>query len=121
MKRTLFRRLLLGIVIFLTGIVAEAAAVCSRPTGARAFETITVSTTSLRLTAATSAGSLGALVTIETNPIRYRFDGTAPTAAVGHLAPIGQAIEVCGGDNIRNFRMIRQGAADATATVSYFR
>lgn len=94
--------------------------------GVFAFETITVSTVSIGFTAATYAPSgqdqaSAALISLETNPIRFRSDGTDPTAAVGHPAVAGQTIEVCGAPNVRKFRMIRSGAADGSATVSYFR
>lgn len=90
-----------------------------------AFETITVSSTGIGFTAATYAPATGpqammALITIETNAIRFRSDGTAPTAAIGHPVSAGSTIEVCGTANVRNFLMIRQ-SADASASVSYFR
>lgn len=90
-----------------------------------AKETITVSSTAIGFTSATyaPAGALRASVayiTIETNSIRFWSDGSTPTAAVGHPAPAGQAIEVCGVPAINQFLMIRQ-SADATASVTYFR
>ena len=45
------------------------------------------------------AGSTKAVVTVETNPARYRFDGTTtpPTATVGHLAAAGDTLVFTGG------------------------
>lgn len=91
-----------------------------------AYESITVSTVSIGFTLATyaPAGQLQASVayiTTETNPIRFRSDGGAPTAAEGHLAAASSQIEICGVPAVAAFRMIRQGAADATAKVTYFR
>lgn len=85
-----------------------------------AFEQITVSTVAIGFTVATLAEGNYAVVSIETNPIRYRSDGTNPTAAVGHLAAAGTVLEVCGKSAARNFKMIRQGAADATAFVTFY-
>lgn len=89
-----------------------------------AYEAITVSSTSIGFTSATYNPAEGqasqALITIETNPIRFRGDGTAPTATEGHVINPGQMIDVCGSLAVRNFRMIRTGS-DATARVTYLR
>lgn len=91
-----------------------------------AFETLTVSTVSLAFTSATYAPAGApaanvALVTLETNPIRFRNDGTAPTASIGHLVSPGQSVEVCGILAVSQMRMIRQGAADGTVMITYLR
>lgn len=91
-----------------------------------AFEQITVSNSAIGFTTATYAptGQLPAslaYITLETNPIRFRNDGTNPTASVGHLVNPAQTIEVCGTLAVSQMRMIRQGAADGTAMVSYLR
>lgn len=116
--------LLAGLSLHSTGTVQAS---CGRPDspGVFAFETITVSSASIGFTSATYAPTgqtpaFAALVTIETNSVRFRSDGTAPTASVGHIVTANQTIEVCGTDNVKNFRMIRVGS-DASATVSYFR
>lgn len=56
-----------------------------------------------------------AFCTVETNPIRWRADGTAPTTAVGHLANAGASLTLIGLQNVSNFQMIATGA---NATVS---
>jgi hypothetical protein len=93
------------------------------------FETITISSTSLGFTAAkTTIAQAGGftkravkvLVTVESNPIRIRLDGTAPTASVGHLLNAGDSYLVEGEGNVTNFRMIRQSGTDATVMCSYF-
>jgi hypothetical protein len=86
-----------------------------------AFEQITVSTVSIAFTTATLAEANYAVVSVETNPIRFRSDGGTPTAAVGHLAAAGTTLEVCGKLAARNFKMIRQGAADATVFATFFK
>lgn len=103
------------------------------------YEAITVSTVSIGFTTAkivvqtastnTTEGSAyidtkrvdEALVTVETNPIRFRLDGTAPTSAEGHLLQAGDSIVVSGFSNVSKLRFIRQGGADATLRVTYYR
>lgn len=89
-----------------------------------AFETLTASTTAGKFTHATyaPAGSTPvlAIATIESQSIRYRDDGTAPTASVGHQADAGAVLVVCG-PAIGNFSYIRKDSADATLRVTYYR
>lgn len=102
-------------------------AACPEPNSrnAFAFETITVSTVSIGFTFATFAPvgqpvASAALVTIEAQPIRFRSDGVDPTTSVGHVVVAAQSFLVCGTTNVRNLRMIRDDAVDATASVSYY-
>ncbi len=57
-------------------------------------------------------------ITVEANPVRYRYDGVMPTSAVGHLLVAGSEWMLEGADNIRNFALIRSGGADATVMVT---
>lgn len=89
-----------------------------------AFESITVSSTSTRLTGSTFAPAgtspaAYAFITIETDGISFRCDGTAATAT-NHDAATTDQIVIYGAGNIENFRMIRTGG-DATLRVSYGR
>ena len=91
-----------------------------------AFETITVTTAAIGFTAATVRSlypyvSAKTFVTIESANIRYRFDGTAPSATVGHLGYAGSSFVLEGLDDILNFKAFRDTAAtgDATLTVTY--
>jgi hypothetical protein len=90
-----------------------------------AFETISVAGTAVGFTAATwrdpSSGSAAklAVVDIETAAIRWRADGTDPTATVGHPVGIGGQIKVYGGEDLTSFKMIRQGST-ASASVTYY-
>jgi len=59
-----------------------------------------------------------ALVTVETDQIRYRTDGTDPDATTGHLLDPGDALELDNHDDIRRFKAIRV-TATATIQVSY--
>ena len=94
-----------------------------------AFETLTVSTAAggLGFTAATinpltDKGVGGqadyALVTVATNAIRYRLDGVAPSATVGHYLPAGDEISLTSPTLIKNFLAIRDTSASGDAAVS---
>lgn len=37
-------------------------------------------------------GAKGALITVEASQLRYRDDGTAPTASVGHILAVGDVL-----------------------------
>lgn len=57
---------------------------------------------------------------VETADIRYRTDGTAPTASVGMLVPYGSKIEIAGQDAIRLFSAIRTGSTSAVIAFSCY-
>lgn len=94
-----------------------------------AYESITVSTSAVGLTASKIVPTSGplrpafeAFLTLEpTNGIRYRLDGTDPTDTEGHPLAGGGTVTITGTNNLKNFRMIRSGGADATVKVTYFR
>lgn len=56
-----------------------------------------------------------AYIVVETNPIRWFANGTAPTTAVGNLCNAGCTITLLGHSNVTNFRMIATGS-NATVT-----
>lgn len=82
------------------------------------YEPLTISSTAVPLTAAEYLGYNQALVTVETDAVRYRIDGTDPTATEGHLAIVGSVIVLESLDEITNFNAIRV-TTDATIRVSY--
>ena len=94
-------------------------------------EAVTVATTSIGFTAGTitpttaAAGSTRpahrAVVTAETAQMRYRYDGTDPTASTGHLLDVGDVLVVEGIVNVQTIRFIRTGATSGTITCSYER
>jgi hypothetical protein len=96
------------------------------------FESITVSTVAIGLTAATITAitAAAAYITVETGngSIRYTLFGT-PTAATGHLvdppsagnATPGTGTWICGRAALLGLRVIRAAAADAVLRVSYFK
>jgi hypothetical protein len=92
------------------------------------FESITVSTTAIGPTAAklkiNQTGGMfkravKVFLTTETNSIRLRWDGTDPTASVGHLLTAGSSITVEGEQNVANLKMIRS-VADGTVMLTYY-
>lgn len=91
------------------------------------FEKITVSSTAVGIAAtkvsrpSTTAGQERtaefALITVETDSVRYRTDGTNPDATTGHLLTAGDVLQLDNFDDIRRFKAIRV-TTDATIQVS---
>ena len=82
-------------------------------------ESVTVSSTAVGITARPGGSGLlafAAVLTVESNPIRYWTGGTDPTASVGILVNAGGVIELTGRTEINRFRAIRTGS-DATLRV----
>lgn len=54
--------------------------------------------------------AVGALISVETNPIRFTLDGTTPTVTAGtgagHLLAAGGEYEIKGAGNVKNFKCI---------------
>lgn len=82
------------------------------------FETITVGAAALPLTAAKANLADTALLTLDGASARYRMDGTAPTASVGHMMASGDVAVLNGYWEITGFRII-QVSVGSTLTVSY--
>ena len=59
------------------------------------------------------------ILVVETQPIRYSFDETVPTAALGLLGAVGDKIVIEGEANVRAFRAIRT-VTDGTIQPQYF-
>jgi len=79
------------------------------------YQQITALTASTALTV--PRGAQGAIITAETQGVRWRDDGTAPTAAVGMPLASGASFEY-GGD-LSKIRFIEQ-AASAKLNVAFF-
>ena len=60
-----------------------------------------------------------AYVTCEDANIRYRYDGTDPTATTGHLLFSGETLTLAGPTNIASFSAIRAGGVDGEINVTY--
>ena len=91
-----------------------------------AFEALAVSTTAVAFTAATYAPTTGtpavmAKCSVETAAVRYRLDGTDPTATVGEVLEPGDELAVWGTMDIRSIRFIRRDGVDATLSTHFYR
>jgi hypothetical protein len=93
------------------------------------FEQLTVSTSIVKLTVAKFSqqfsggvhgpGASGALITVDTNPIRVMFDeGTAVTNSLGHLLQPGSTLTVDGTENLRNLQFIQDASAGGSAKIN---
>jgi len=82
-----------------------------------AFESVTVSSTAVSLPMA-RLGFDNALITVETDQVRFRLDAVAPTSSVGHLLDVGDVLALDSADQIANARFIRV-TSDATLRASY--
>jgi hypothetical protein len=84
-----------------------------------------VATSQMGLTVATAtaltvpATATTAVITVEGNSVRYRDDGTAPTASVGTLIPVG-AVMTLKLTSFTNAQFI-QTAATANIDVAYYK
>lgn len=86
----------------------------------KGFESITVTGTAGGLTAATFSISTRALITVEGGTVRFRSDGTAPTALVGHLLFDGDILTLTSADDIQRIKFIlRDSGTSATLRVTY--
>ena len=89
------------------------------------YESITIGNAAIGFTAAVLATTplpLTAYLSVEDAGgagMRYRVDGTDPTAAEGHLLQDEDSISLSGRPDLTRFRAIRVGA-DATIRVTYF-
>lgn len=84
------------------------------------FESITVADTAIGLTSTNLDWTkTTAFCTVETSQIRFLYDGTTPTASVGHVANVGDAINLESYEELRNFKAIRTGAASGVLRCSY--
>lgn len=110
------KKIILGLIfVFLFADIVHA------KTETLLYESITVGTSSAKTGTSTlsasvydSYRSIEALYTIETNNVRYRTDGTAPTTTEGILLYVGDVLTVEGITDIRNFKVIGE---TGTATV----
>ena len=91
-------------------------------TDAYANYTVTVSTTALGFPAATLTPDAAttpkrAYCTVDsTNNLRYTYNGTTPSASVGHRGAAGTNFEIYGSGNMGRLRFIREGASDSAVS-----
>lgn len=89
------------------------------------YESLTVDATSggVGLAAATlnptARGQInGCSARLETAQVRYRFDGTGPTAAEGMLLEVGDTLLIGSHEDARRIRFIRTGATSGVLKTS---
>ena len=92
-----------------------------QPLDTFAFEALSVAATAVGFTAATFLNAKLAVAKVEGAQMRYRSDGTDPTATVGVLAEVGDTITVWGSPDIRSIRFIRTGGVSATLSSEFSR
>ena len=83
----------------------------------KTVSTVALSLTDLGFSAAEVDAADRALISIETNSIRYTVHGTAPTSANGHLVTAGTTFTVEGHELLSNLKLIR-ASADAVAQIT---
>jgi hypothetical protein len=79
------------------------------------YQQISTLTAAVGLTA--PRGARGAIITVETQGVRWRDDGTNPTAAIGMPVAAGTTFEYNG--DVTKIKFIEQ-AASAKLNVAYF-
>ncbi len=65
------------------------------------------------------AGTVVALITTEAQAVRWRDDGTDPTAAIGYPLPTSAELQYTAVKSIANLKFIQQ-AATATLNIAYY-
>ena len=61
-----------------------------------------------------------AVICVKDNPIRFRMDGTAPTASAGLYVPANTFWTIVGAENLANFSCIDTSAGASEVTVLFF-
>jgi hypothetical protein len=122
MQKVIFS-LAAGVSFILSGIAL------SNASDTYEFERISLSsTTAQRFTVSKTTGTdrgdpgCAALVTVETGAMRFRIDGTTPTATIGHLVQANQSFLLEGNRDLREFKAIANNGVDvSTITASFFK
>ena len=92
-----------------------------------AFETLTIDNTEAGIGCTLATYIQGGIAAcwaegaLEVAQIRYRIDGTAPTATVGVPVEVGQFIIFRNLDEIRKFRGIRTGSVSGKISIHYWK
>lgn len=100
--------------------ITRSATIPTRPAGVNYTNsgTLTVSTTAVTFPGGDTLGKDYALISVETDKVRFRF-GSPPTSTAGHELNVGDFLELDCADELASIQFIRSGAADATLQVSY--
>jgi len=110
-------------VVFAGLLTLSAGAVLVAQTRLLTFEQLTVAGTSVGITAATLTTPSGGrplalcVARLETAQIRFRVDGTAPTASVGTVLEPGDVLTLPRIEDARAARFIRTGATSGVLDI----
>lgn len=84
----------------------------------QAYSSLTVSSTAVQLPAALRGSKIDFVsITVETDQVRFRIDGSAPTSSEGHLLEAGDILELHDAAEISSAQFIRV-TNDATLRIS---
>lgn len=64
--------------------------------------------------------AVAALITVETNPMRFMIHGSNPSATTGHKMDAGQSYVIMGEQNVANFRCIDTATGASAVMVTVF-
>jgi hypothetical protein len=98
-----------------------------RPKIGFAYEQLTVTTSVQTLTASKYAAAQGyesgasAFITVLGGNIRYTYDGTTPSATVGHVLMDGGILVLVGQNQMGQFKCYQYGSASSELSVTYER
>ena len=85
-----------------------------------AFEALAVAGTAVGFTAATFLHAYAAVIRVEGAQVRYRTDGTDPTATVGMVADPGDVLNINSSRDLQDIKFIRTGGS-ATVNAEFVR
>ena len=83
------------------------------------FEALSVAGTAVGLTAATVGVANHAHIRVEVAAVRFRADGTVPTATVGTPLEVGDVLELAERDSLSGIQFIRRDGVTATLSCHY--
>jgi hypothetical protein len=83
------------------------------------FQKLTVSNLAVGFTLPASPVTRAAILTVETDAIRFRLDGSDPDASSGHIVAKDDSLELTNVQMVQNFKAIRV-TNDATLNITYF-
>lgn len=110
-------------LIALVVLLALCAPLAASQVQVKTFEQLTVANTAVGITAAILSPSGQPQIAkcnlrLETAQIRYRWDGTNPTAAVGMILEVGDVLVLDGFETASSIRFIRTGATSGVLDIS---
>lgn len=83
------------------------------------YETLTIAASALTLASVPSGLAKSFIGTLETGQVRYRGDGSAPTASEGQLLEVGDSIVMSEGE-FASMQFIRTGSTSGVLKGHYY-